>query len=361
MQAWMACKPESINSRVFVKREETMALDPKGGFDQIMSMARGFQVAKMLMVAVDLGLFDFLEEPKSAGEIAALLHASPRATGIFLNGLAALGLVDKGVDHFKNSGLAARYLVRGSDNYRGAIVKHMEHTWKRGWEDLKDTVLVGHPPAEETEKWVDGRPERDEAEVRAFIWGMHAIARDLAPTVAAKLNLSGVRRLLDLGGGPATYAIHFAQANPGLKATVFDLPMPIKIAQENIENNRLADRVDTRAGNFLQDDFGSGYDFIWVSQILHSHDEAQCKLIIAKSVAALNPGGTLAIQDFYLNADGASPTGPAMFGVHMLAVTPRGRAYTHGEVAEWMQEAGLTPPEFIQSGMDASILTAKQK
>jgi SAM-dependent methyltransferase len=321
-----------------------MAQDPKGGFEQIMSMARGFQVAKMLMVAVDLGLFDFLVEPKSAVETAALLHASPRATGIFMNGLAALGLVDKGVDNFRNSELASRYLVRGSENYRGAIVKHMEATWKRGWEDLQQTVLVGHPTEAETEKWVDGRPERDEGEVRDFIWGMHAIAR-----------------FLDLGGGPATYAIIFAQANPELKATVFDLPMPIEIARENIAKNGLTDRVGTLAGNFLKDDIGAGYDFIWVSQILHSHDEQQCKVIIAKAAAALNPGGALAIQDFYLNADGASPTGAAMFGVHMLAVTPRGRAYTHGEVAEWMQAAGLTAPEYIQSGMDASILVAKKR
>jgi hypothetical protein len=338
-----------------------MALDPKGGFEQIMSMARGFQVSKMLMAAVDLDLFDFLEEPRSAVQTATWLKAEARATGIFLNGLAALGLLDKGGDYFKNNDLASRFLVRGSENYRGAIIRHMEHTWKRGWEDLQDTLLVGHPKAADPEKWVDSRTERDEAEVRAFIWGMHAIARDLAPMVAASLNLTDVRRLLDLGGGPATYAIYFAQANPGLHATVFDLPIPIKIAQENIEKNGLADRVDTLAGNFLQDDIGTGYDFIWVSQILHSHDEGECKLIIAKAVAALKGGGTLGIQDFYLNADGASPPGAAMFGVHMLAVTPRGRAYTHGEIGAWMQEAGLAAPQVIPTGgMDASILVAKK-
>jgi ribosomal protein L11 methylase PrmA len=337
-----------------------MALDPKGGFEQIMSMARGFQIAKMLMVAVDLGLFDFLAEAKNAQETAAWLKAEPRAIGIFLNGLAALGILNKKGDSFRNGDLASRFLVQGSENYRGAIIRHMEHTWKRGWEDLQETIRVGHPPAADPEKWVDARPERDEAEVRAFIWGMHAIARDLAPKVAAKLDLAGVRRLLDLGGGPATYAITFAQANPGLAATVFDLPLPLKIARENIAQNGLTDRVDTLAGNFLQDDIGAGYDFIWVSQILHSHDEEQCQLIITKSVAALKGGGKLAIQDFYLNADGASPTGAAMFGVHMLAVTPRGRAYTHGEVAAWMQAAGLSAPEFIQSGMDASILVAKK-
>jgi hypothetical protein len=338
-----------------------MTMDSKGGFEQIMSMIRGFQVAKMLMVAVDLGVFDFLVEPKRAVETAAWLKADARATGIFLNGLAGLRLLDKDGDNFRNGDLVSRYLVRGSENYRGAIVKHIEHTWDRGWNDLKETVLAGHPPEVEMEKWVDGRPEMDEASVRAFIWGMHAIARDLAPKVAARLDLKAVRRLLDLGGGPATYAITFAQVNPGLKATVFDLPMPIEIARENIANNGLTDRVDTLAGNFLHDDIGTGYDFIWISQILHSLDEEQSKFIIAKAVAALAPGGALAIQDFYLNPDAASPTGAAMFGVHMLAVTPRGRAYTHTEVGAWMQAAGLTAPEFIKSGMDASILIAKKK
>jgi len=294
-------------------------------------------------------------------ETAAWLKADARGAGIFLNGLAALGLVDKSGDYFKNSELASRYLVQGSENYRGAIIKHIEHTWERGWKDLKETVLLGHPPQADPEKWLDARPERDEAEVRAFTWGMHAIARDLAPQVAARLDLSGVRRLLDLGGGPATYAINFAQANPGLQATVFDLPMPLEIARENIGKNGLTDRVGALAGNFLQDDIGTGYDFIWISQILHSHDEGQCRFIIAKAVAALAPGGALAIQDFYLNADGVSPAGAAMFGVHMLAVTPRGRAYTHDEVAAWMQAAGLATPEFIQSGMDASILVAKKR
>jgi predicted O-methyltransferase YrrM len=338
-----------------------MALDPEGGFDQIMAMARGFQVAKMLMVAVDLGLFDFLTEPRSAAEAAAWLQADARATGIFLNGLVGQGVLIKDGDAFRNSELASRYLVQGHEDYRGAIVKHIEHTWKRGWDDLKETVLVGRPPSVDPEKWVDGRPERDAAEVRAFIWGMHAIARDLAPKVAARLDLTGVRRLLDLGGGPATYAITFAQANPELRATVFDLPLPLEIARENIAQNGLTDRVGTLAGNFLRDDIGTGYDFIWVSQILHSHDEGQNRYIIGKAAAALNPGGTLAIQDFFLNPDGVSPPGAALFGVHMLAVTPRGRAYYHVEVAAWMQEAGLAAPEFIQSGIDASILIAKKR
>lgn len=333
-----------------------------GGFMDLLNLARGFQAAKMLMVAVDLAVFDFLEEPRSAVETAAWLKANARATGIFLNGLAALGLLVKEVDYFKNSDIASLYLVRGKGEYRGEIIKHMEHTWDRGWNDLRYALQAGHPRDVEPEKWLDARPKRDEKQVRAFICGMDAIARDLAPKITAALDLKPAKRLLDLGGGPATYAIAFAQANPQLRATVFDLPTPVKIAQEQIANQGLSDRIDTLAGNFLQDDIGRGYDFIWVSQILHSHDEEQCHLIIRKCLEALNSGGTLAIHDFFLNKDGASPLGPAMFGVHMLAVTPKGRAYTFEEVAEWMAAAGLTPPEYLRyDDGEAGILVGRKK
>ncbi len=335
-----------------------MTLDQEGGFEQLMSMARGFSAAKMLTVAVNLAVFDFLDSPRSAVEVAARLKADARAAGIFLNGLAALGLLVKEVDYFHNSKIVSRYLVQGKDDYRGAIIKHLEHTWERGWNGLQNTVLTGHPQGVEPETWVDTRPRRDEEGVRAFIWGMHAVARDLAPEVTPKLPLSGVRRLLDLGGGPATYAIAFAQANPDLRATVFDLPGPSDIARENIAKHGLSSRIDVLSGNFLKDDIGSSYDFIWISQILHSHDQEQCRLIICKAAAALAPGGRVAIQDFFLNPDGCTPPAAALFGVHMLAVTPRGRAYTYGEVAEWMQEEGLTAPAHIPTSAEASVLLA---
>jgi predicted O-methyltransferase YrrM len=312
----------------------------------------------MLIVAVNLAVFDFLEEPQSAVEAASYLKAEPRAVGIFLDGLTALGLLVKGVDYYRNAELTSRYLVRGKDAYRGAIIRHMHHTLK-SWLRLEETLVLGHPPDVEPEKWVD-KGEKEAEEVADFIWGMHALARDLAPQVAPKLDLRGVKRLLDLGGGPATYAIYFAKAAPELTATVFDLPVPTKIAQENIGSYGLSDRIDTMAGNFLKDDIGFGYDFIWISHILHSHDEEQCHLILNKAIKALNPGGTLAIQDFFLNDDGISPVGAAMFSVHMLAVTPRGRAYMHREVADWLLAAGLRDIQHIETSPDASVVLARK-
>jgi hypothetical protein len=336
-----------------------MTQPPGAAFQELMDFVRGFRPAKIVMVANDLGMFDHLEEPRTAEQVAGLVQADTRAAGIILDGLAALGLLTKEGERYQNGELTSRHLVSGKDDYRGAIVHHMHHTWW-GWSELEGTVHRGHADLKNSERWLDRRPDTEKKWVQSFIWGMHAIARDLAPQVAARLYLSGVKRLLDLGGGPATYAIAFAQASPTLTATVFDLPEPITIARENISRHGLDGRISTMAGNFLEDDIGAGYDFIWVSQILHSHTEEQCRLIIGKAVKALNAGGQLAIQDFFLNDDRTSPLEAAMFSVHMLAVTPGGRAYTHREVAAMMAAAGLSAPEHQPTSPQTSVLIGRK-
>ena len=137
-----------------------MPLDPEGGFEQLMVMARGFQMARMSTVAVDLAVFDFLEQPRSAVEAAAWLKADARAVGIFLNGLAALGLLVKEVDYFHNSKIVSRFLVQGRDDYRGAIIQHMGHTMGAGLERPPDHGPGGlRPRGVEPETWVDAHPE----------------------------------------------------------------------------------------------------------------------------------------------------------------------------------------------------------
>jgi SAM-dependent methyltransferase len=326
---------------------------------ELMNLAKSFRPAKILMVATDLAVFDYLEEPRHASEVAANVEAEARAVGILLNGLAAIGVVEKQGERFKNGPAASRFLVHGKDDYRGAIIRHMNHTWL-GWTELSQTVATGKAPDRKSEQWLDRHPEAEKSWMRDFIWGMHAIAQDLAPGVVAKFDLQGVRHLLDLGGGPATYAIAFAEANPGLKATVFDLPGPIEIAKENIARHGQTGKVETLAGNFLEDDIGSGYDFIWVSQILHSHDEAQCQLIIKKCLQALTDGGRLAIQDFFLNDDGYTPVEAALFSVHMLAVTPGGRSYRHREARQWLADAGLSDVQHLETSPQTSVVVGRK-
>ncbi|MFP3868345.1 MAG: methyltransferase [Desulfobacteraceae bacterium] len=329
-------------------------------FDELMRLARGFQASKIFMVACDLEVFSHLSFPAAAPDLAERLQVNARALEMVLNALTALGLLIKEGEAFRNGELAERYLVAGHENYRGAIFKHLHHTWA-GWSDLGPVVATGSPRDTDPSRWVEAHDEARDEEIDDFIRGMEAVARDLVPLVLARLDLSQVTNLLDLGGGPGTYAITFVKHYPQLQATVFDLPRPITIAQENIHRQGVGDRVQTKAGNFLTDDIGQGYDFIWMGNILHSHSDAQCQFLIGKAGAALVPGGQLAVVDFFLNDDGYTPMSAAMFGVHMLAVTANGRAYKHSEVAEWMQAAGFLSPEFRRINDHSSFLIGAKR
>src|SRR5207244_6615750 len=67
---------------------------------------------------------------------------------------------------------------------------------------------------------------------RSFTWAMHHRSREQAQTVARSLDLRRARTLLDLGGGPGTYAMAFLSANPALRTTVADRPAALKVARE---------------------------------------------------------------------------------------------------------------------------------
>lgn len=309
---------------------------PKSGFEKLFQMSWAFQPARVLHAACELDLFDHLEQPRGAKDVARLAKANERAVGILLDALAALGLICKeGGARYRNGPDVSAHLVSTKPDYRGAIFKHIANTWE-GWTELTRTVKSGRTAA--------SGGSRPPGEQRSFILGMHAIARDLAPKIAAVLPLPGNGRLLDIGGGPATYCLAFCRARPRILCTLFDRPETLKIAREVIKNEgaEVAGRIKLRAGDFTTDDLGEDkFGFVWLSQVLHAYAEAECAALIRKTHAALKPGGVCAVHEFATNDAKTAPLPAALFSVHMLAVTAGGRAYSRGEIAAWMRQAGF--------------------
>jgi SAM-dependent methyltransferase len=171
---------------------------------------------------------------------------------------------------------------------------------------------------------------------------MDDVTLELAPQVVAQLDLNGVRRLLDIGGGPGTYARAFLDTYPQLQeVSIFDLPFALAVASERLAGFKRRDAVHLVPGDFHHDPLGSGFDAIWISQVLHSQDEAGCRRLIGKAIQALNPGGRLFIHEFLLDDSQTQPLTAALFAVHMLVMTAAGRTYSGREVAGWLRERGL--------------------
>jgi SAM-dependent methyltransferase len=288
-----------------------------------------------LHAGVKLAVFTPLaERPRTAPELAELLKADGRGLAMLLDALAALGLLEKFGESYTATLFAAEYLSRTSPLYLGHIILHHHHLMS-GWSRLDEAVKGGGPILKRVSH-VDDEEARE-----SFLMGMFNLAMQLAPRVAAGIDLQGKRRLLDLGGGPGTYAVHFCQSNPRLDAVVYDLPSTRRFAEQTIERFGLADRIAFAEGDFIAGDIPGTFDVAWLSHILHGESPADCAVILRKAVAALEPGGLILVQEFILDDSKDGPLFPALFSLNMLLGTEAGQAYSQGELCAMLAGAGV--------------------
>jgi len=328
---------------------------PIESFRDLMRLAHGFEAAKILLTANDLDLFSRLGSGREAAGLAGELGVDGRALGLLLNALVALGLLEKADGLYRNAAPAEAFLRRGEDG-RGSILRHIHHCWD-AWSELPQVLRSGRP-AEPREAAVLG--EREEW-TRDFICGMDDVTRELAPQVAGELDLGTARVLLDVGGGPGTYAAAFLAAHPGLREVrLFDLPGALAVAREKLAARGLLDRVRLVAGDFDRDELGEGADVVWISQVFHAQSEAGCRQLIEKAWRALNPGGLLAVHEFLLDETLCAPLTAALFAVHMLVMTEGGRTYSGGEIGAWMTAQGFVDVAVRRVSDDTAVVAGRK-
>ena len=284
----------------------------------------GFQGARVLLTANNYRVFDYLKKQKAAAGLAKDIGADKRATEILLDALTGLGLLKKQKGQYKNSSLASQFLVSGSPYYQGDIIRHADTLWQN-WSGLDNVVKTG-------------KPHHVSHDHRAFILGMHNLAVLKASNVLKAVGLKGVKKVLDLGGGPGTYTIEMAKK--GISVTIFDTPETIEIAKEVIKKSGVKN-INFLQGDFLADDFGRDYDLIFISQILHAYSEDDNIMVLKKCRNALNKNGRIVIQEFFIDKDRTHPVQAALFSINMLANTSGGRCYSPEEVKRWYLKTGF--------------------
>jgi len=236
-----------------------------------------------------------------------------------------LGLLKKTGIKYRNTSLSAKFLVKGSPWYQGDMLRHSDTLWK-SWSGLDEVVKTGLPN------------RSGERHHESFIRAMHNNAVFRAKDVIKAVDVRGVKKALDLGGGPGTYSTELARHV--IAVTLFDLPNTITIALKLVKESMVRN-IDFIGGDFHVDDIGKGYDLVFISQILHSLSEDESVALLKKSYRALNEGGRVAIQEFLLEQDRAHPVPGALFSVNMLVNTTAGRCYTPQEMTGWLARAGF--------------------
>lgn len=315
----------------------------------ILSLSAAYWGACALHAGVTLDVFSPLSAgPRTAEELADRLSCDPRALAMLLGALTALGLLAKTDGAFGLTEAAAAFLVRGKPGYVGPIIRHHRNLVE-SFGLLAEAVQSGGR--------VRGGQEWTEADREDFLLGMFNMAMGIAPRLAPLLDgllkdagLPGVgprARLLDLGGGPGTYAIHFCLAHPGMTATLFDLPTTRPFAEATIERFGLGPeggqgRIAFLPGDYTADPVPGTFDLAWLSHILHGEAPDMAARIVRKAAGALAPGGLLLIHEFVLHDSLDGPEFPALFSLNMLLGTDGGQAYSAAQLKEMLAAAGLT-------------------
>jgi SAM-dependent methyltransferase len=306
----------------------------------LLGLSNSYWQTCVLHAAVKLDLFSALDDqPLQAEQLADKLGADRDGLERLLAPLVAMELLLKEDDRFSCTSSAAIFLSRQSPLYLGHIIQHHRQLME-SWAHLDEAVQSGEPVRR---PYAGDDPEWR----RNFLLGMSELAMLMAPKLVAQIDLSQRRRLLDLGGGPGTWAIHFCKKNPRLQATVFDLPTSRPFAEQTIIRFDMQERIVFEAGDFLQEELTGRYDVVWLSHILHGEGPQEVRTILDKIASVLKPGGLLLIHEFILDDDRVGPLFPALFSLNMLLGTPAGRSYSGRELFEMLHSAGFRDAQML--------------
>jgi 2-polyprenyl-3-methyl-5-hydroxy-6-metoxy-1,4-benzoquinol methylase len=324
--------------------------------ESISKFVRQFQSIRILLTAFELDIFSRIgHNAMTAEQVAERIKTNPRATDRLLNALCVLGLLDKHGNTFSNNPVSGKYLVRGAPGYMAGLM-HQVHLWDT-WTTLTECVKKGTSVLDRPDKVNDRDPEY----LQAFIDAMHYRAKDNAAEIVSKINLDGVKRVLDVGGGSGVYSMAFVKAGKNISATVFDLSNVIPITNEYIQKEKMIGKIDTVVGDYNKDDLPGGYDIVFLSAIVHSNSILENQILVNKCSSALNPGGRIIIKDQVMDESRTNPAGGALFSLNMLVNTRAGDTFTEREIKEWLDHAGIRFEETVEiRGQDSMVIGKKE-
>lgn len=305
---------------------------------KIIDLANAFYQSQTLFAASDAGVFGFLAQSPGASlhAVAAGLHLDPRGCRLLLDACVAVGLLVKAADEtYRNSPEAAAFLVPGAPGDLSKAIRYNRDVYA-AWGKTGEFVRTGNPVE---------RPEihlgDDAARTRAFVLSMHGRALGIGRAVAPLLHLESCRTLLDVGGGPGTYACLIARCNPQLRCITIDLPAVSAIASELIAQAGLSDRVEARPGNYREAAFPGGMDAVIFFGVLHQESPESIQALFRKAYASLNPGGTVYVMDMMTDATRCAPAFSALFALNMALTTENGWVFSDCDLRQWLEGAGF--------------------
>ena len=302
-----------------------------------MNLSCSYQEPRVLLTAVELGLFSALQgAPLTPGAIAEKYNWDAPALQVLLDALTVMGFVEKTLGTYAVANCNRQLL--SPDDSRGVIptVSHAASLWD-SWSNLtKRIVASGQLPQIDSTK--------------AFVTTMHTAAQKLATGIAALIRPEAGTCFLDVGGGSGAYTIAFLARSRSLHATLLDHPEVLEHTRGYLRAAGCAELVELLAGDAESVQWPPNQGLVFLSALIHSLSVDKSERIFRKAFESLEPGGRIVLRDHVMSENRLRPRAGVLFNVHMLVCTPEGRTYTFSEIRRGMERVGFIDVRLVQDG-----------
>jgi ubiquinone/menaquinone biosynthesis C-methylase UbiE len=326
---------------------------------RLLQFSWGFAVPMIVDAAIRSRLFDALDRgPRTAAALASEAAISERGARAVLNALTSVELLSKDAEgRYSLTPESALFLVSTSPSFLGGIFRHASAQLMPRWLALNEVVRTGRP-ARHVDSEASGA-----AHFRDFVEDIlplsYPAARALADALAAEAG-DAPMRVLDVAAGSGVWGIALAQRSPRVRVTAVDWAQVLDVTLSVAARFGVGDRVETRAGDLFEIDFGDNYQAAVLGHVLHSVGESRSRALLAKVHQALAPGGTVAIAEFLVDEARATQTNGLIFAVNMLVNTEDGDTYSFSEIAGWLKEAGFENVRSMEAPGPAPLILANR-
>jgi len=318
--------------------------------EPIMRVAAGFMAAKHLFAASELGLFEALADaPAALDALAARTGLTPRAARISADAMAALGLLERTGDLYRNSEVAASFLAGRTPADLRPLLRFWDQISYPTWEHLAQALGSG-PPREVFDL------DDDQQEVVSA--GIEAVLAGPAAALAEVVDFSSQRCLLDVGGGTGSWSIAVARRHPHVRATVVDLPTVVDLAKGRIAAADLGDRIEAAPVDVMAEPLPSGHDVVLVANLVHYWSPEDNIALLHRIREAAADDARLLLADFWTNPTHTEPLHAALMAGEFAVHVRGGDVYSVDEIRSWLPEAGWTFTTHLPLAGPQSLIVA---
>ncbi len=329
-------------------------------FERIDQLAIGLVASKVLLSAIDLGLFTELAKgPLSAEQIRQRLGLHPRSIRDFLDALVTMQMLERRDGIYANTAETHFYLDRAKPSYIGGIYQMFSTRLYPFLASLTEGLRTGKPQNEiKGGESIFDALYRDPQKLKQFLAAMTGLSLPSAKAMAAKFPWRDCRTFIDVGCAQGGVPVQIAQTHPYLTGGGFDLPMVRPIFEEYVSSFGLQDRLHFVAGDFMRDALPRA-DALIMGHILHDWNLDQKRMLLRKAYDALTNDGSLIVYERLIDDERRQNLAGLLESLLMLIETQEGFDYTGADCCKWMREVGfretrveqLTGPEWMVVGI----------